>query len=88
MRSSSGYYPPLKAQMRFNNLHERTDLSPSGITSNFSERDSPPNVNNLQGMEYQPLQHQDQRYSNRPSQITSKSRITSHTKYPNNESYD
>lgn len=26
--------------------------------------------------------------SNRPSQIMSKSRITNHTKYPNNQSYD
>jgi len=86
--SASGGYYPHHAQMRFQNLPNRSDFSPSGMTSGFSERDSPMRY---QGHgEGQPRPHNlpHDMQSKGPSQITSKSRITNHTKYHNNESYD
>ena len=87
VRTSSGFAPQ-QAQMRFQDLPNRSDFSPSGMASGFSERESP--------VRYQPgapdgqqrAAPNDLHASNRPSQIMSKSRITNHTKYPNNQSYD
>ena len=69
-------------------MQQRSDLSPSGIMSGLDERESPYRYPENQQHRYQGAQPE-LHPSKRPSQITSKSRITNHTKYQgNNESYD
>jgi hypothetical protein len=54
---------------RFQNLPDRSDFSPSGVTSNFSERDmSPPHQQESSKRKFRASQH--------PSHITSKSKVT------------